>query len=303
MTVATVSLLASTLVATSAAIASTTPTCGGRDATLVGTPGDDVLIGTPGRDVIVGLGGDDLIRGHGGRDIICGGAGNDTIYGGKGRDRLRGGPGADRVHRGGRMTTLLEDSPQEGADLAYFEEIGFAPEYGDQVRMIHKWTDDVRLAVHGSPTDADLETIDRVIADLDGLLDPIEVRLVTAGQNADVYFAKRSEFSSLDPQYVSPNLGYFDVRWNGHGVIYTATVLISTEVTQSVRDHLIREEITQSLGLMSDSWSHPRSMFYQGWSETHSFSALDETLVRLLYRQELVPGMPEDEAMAVLRGS
>ncbi len=37
--------------------------CAGRDATIVGTNGDDVLIGTDGVDVIVGLGGDDVIRG------------------------------------------------------------------------------------------------------------------------------------------------------------------------------------------------------------------------------------------------
>lgn len=33
------------------------PTCGGVQATIVGTPWEDVLIGTPGRDVIVGRGG------------------------------------------------------------------------------------------------------------------------------------------------------------------------------------------------------------------------------------------------------
>ena len=90
------------------------PRCGGRVATIVGTPGRDRLRGTRRADVIVGLGGRDLIRGRGGRDIICGrkgndrlfgGRGNDLLIGGKGRDKLFGGPGRDRL-KGGRGRDL-----------------------------------------------------------------------------------------------------------------------------------------------------------------------------------------------------
>ncbi len=45
--------------------------CLGRDATIVGTSGDDRLHGTPHADVIVGMGGDDRIDGAGGNDRIC----------------------------------------------------------------------------------------------------------------------------------------------------------------------------------------------------------------------------------------
>ena len=41
-----------------------TPTCGGRPATHIGTPGDDVLVGTNGDDVMVGRGGNDVLRGR-----------------------------------------------------------------------------------------------------------------------------------------------------------------------------------------------------------------------------------------------
>ncbi len=73
------------------------PVCGGKPATLIGTPGKDSLTGTAGRDVIVALGGNDTINGLGGNDTICGGAGNDTIRGGDGDDIARGRGGSDRV--------------------------------------------------------------------------------------------------------------------------------------------------------------------------------------------------------------
>jgi len=74
--------------------------CDGRQATIIGTAGNDRIVGTAGPDVIVGLGGDDEIAGLGGDDVICGGDGNDKISGGDGNDRLFGGPGDDDLAGG-----------------------------------------------------------------------------------------------------------------------------------------------------------------------------------------------------------
>jgi len=71
--------------------------CGGLEATIIGTPGNDTLTGTSGADVIAGLQGDDVITGLGGDDIICGGRGNDVLIGGQGFDQLFGAQGNDRL--------------------------------------------------------------------------------------------------------------------------------------------------------------------------------------------------------------
>ncbi|MBA3266993.1 MAG: S8 family serine peptidase [Acidimicrobiia bacterium] len=92
------------------------PSCGGRRATIVGTPGNDRLTGTAGPDVIVGLGGADSIYGLDGNDVICGGAGNDVVDGGAGndiiegeagKDRAIGGVGDDDVRGGGEADSLF----------------------------------------------------------------------------------------------------------------------------------------------------------------------------------------------------
>jgi carboxypeptidase T len=99
------------------------PTCGGEEATIIGTPGRDrgpgKLVGTAGADVIVALGGGDVVRAAGGADIVCAGggpdavrgqrggdrllgeAGRDSLVGGDGPDELRGGPGRDRCRDDG----------------------------------------------------------------------------------------------------------------------------------------------------------------------------------------------------------
>ena len=90
-------------------------TCAGKDATIVGTAGDDNLVGTSKRDVIVGLQGNDTIDGLEGKDIVCGAAGSDTIRGrgdgdllkgGGGDDQLKGGDGNDVLRGGGGFDQL-----------------------------------------------------------------------------------------------------------------------------------------------------------------------------------------------------
>lgn len=75
-------------------------TCFGREATIVGTSGNDRLVGTPGTDVIIGRNGHDVIHGRGGDDFICGNLGfepepnydtGDDLFGGPGNDHLDGG--------------------------------------------------------------------------------------------------------------------------------------------------------------------------------------------------------------------
>lgn len=103
------------------------PTCFGRTATIVATPGfvtagtagPDVIVGTNGRDDIRGnggadlicaLGGDDSVRGGGGDDRIDLGAGNDGADGQGGRDRIIGGPGADDIAGSAGADTLVGGS-------------------------------------------------------------------------------------------------------------------------------------------------------------------------------------------------
>lgn len=131
-----------------AAATSSTPTCNGRPATIVGTSGNDNLRGTDGPDVIVALGGNDTIDGLAGNDIICAGGGNDVIragwgndvvlagagrdvirgsrgndalYGQSGRDDIQGGTGADTLVGGDHLDTLLGGT---GNDVCWGRAVG-----------------------------------------------------------------------------------------------------------------------------------------------------------------------------------
>jgi Ca2+-binding RTX toxin-like protein len=116
--VATTILLAAGLVlAVPDTSAAAPPTCGGRPATIVGTPGADTLVGTRGPDVVVGRGGDDVLRGRGGDDLLCGGDGRDELSGGRGDDELYGGRSARETDRGGTYYVGDRLAPGPGNDL------------------------------------------------------------------------------------------------------------------------------------------------------------------------------------------
>jgi metallophosphoesterase (TIGR03767 family) len=90
--------------------------CRGKQATIVGSPGDDTIRGTGDRDVIVAEGGDDQIDGGGGNDLICAGDGADTVNGEGGNDDIRGEGGRDRARGGGGNDELDGQGGEDDLD-------------------------------------------------------------------------------------------------------------------------------------------------------------------------------------------
>jgi hypothetical protein len=64
--------------------------------------------------------------------------------------------------------------------------------------------------------------------------------------------------------------------------------------------HLLREELTQSLGLAKDSNKYPESIFYADWTTTNKYANIDRDLVRLLYHPEMAVGLTETQVEETL---
>ncbi len=189
---------------------------------------------------------------------------------------------------------------QEERALAYLSEIGFGAEYDSVDEGLHKWAQEIRIKIHGEPTDADLETLEQVVTELNNLLSGIGLTLTEEAANVDIYFSPKSDFSAIEPSYVPVNLGFFRVWFDEDGAIHRGRILIATQETnQAERSHLIREELTQSLGLFKDSWRYSDSVFYEGWTTTSEFGPLDVSTIRLLYSTQVKPGMTRNQVQDV----
>lgn len=191
----------------------------------------------------------------------------------------------------------------QGRELAYFEQVAFGAEDGQVDGRIRKWRRDIRFTVLGSPSAADLEVIDGVIAELDELVAPLHVSRVTEQPNALILFLGKPNRFVPDPAAVRDTDGKVSVFTAADGEILAATVFIPAHRLEGRRRaHVIREEMTQGLGLLKDSWWFPDSIFYEGVYAATELAAIDRSLIRLLYRPEILPGMSSAEAMAALAG-
>jgi hypothetical protein len=191
--------------------------------------------------------------------------------------------------------------PLEQEEIDYFLTIALGVEFGNSEARVRKWTRDLQIKVSGKPTADDRATLDQVVAELNGLQDQVRLELVDELPNVEMIFAPEAEFSTLEPNYQPTNYGFFWVYWDSKGEIYRARILISTvKVDQEERSHLIREELTQSLGLMRDSIKRPDSIFYANRSQVSEYAEIDETLIKLLYLEAIEPDMTEGQVRDVL---
>lgn len=176
--------------------------------------------------------------------------------------------------------------PLSHRDLAdaYYQEIVKRTENGDIAFFPRRWAGHIRIQIHGDPNPDDLFELDHVVAELNELVAPIQLELTGTDANLDLYFIPVNDFSETLSQYTSYNPGFHWVWWDDGGTIYRAVVLISTtNLSQSARNHIIREELTQSLGFLNDSAKYPDSIFYRGWSTTARFSELDRLIIQKHY--------------------
>jgi len=187
-------------------------------------------------------------------------------------------------------------------EIDYFSEIAFGAEFGDEIPVIKKWNKNIRVKIEGEPTSEDLEIINNIMVDLNELISGIKIKLVEKKENLIITFSPESDFGSIDQNYIPTNYGFFWALWHDDNyAIYNARILVSSaEITQNERSHLIREELTQSLGLMNDSDKYKDSMFYQEWTDVTEFSDIDRAVIKLLYLKKIKPGMTKDQIVKIL---
>ncbi len=185
--------------------------------------------------------------------------------------------------------------------LGAFRTVAGGSEYGGSGMSIRKWAAPVRLAVHGEPTEDDLDAVRRAMGWLNGIKGYPGISLVTKDANADIWFVKLDNMKNVVDGYVVGNWGFFWTEFDSQSIT-KGTVAIASDVTsQTVRNHLILEELIQSMGLMQDQYTAEDSIFYGNWTTVQQPSEMDRVLAEMLYLPEVRNGMEMEEAIQILR--
>ena len=186
------------------------------------------------------------------------------------------------------------------AELDYFFEVAMNIEFGSSgTQRIRKWRTDLLIEVHGTPELADLEELDLVISELNELQSEVTLSVVESGGNVQLYFSDVESFRAEERNYVNGNDGFFWTYWSG-GPIVRANIFVAASQAEIYRRHLLREELTQSLGLMNDSYLYDDSMFYARWTDVTEFSDIDTTIITMLYRADIQVNMDASDVLDVL---
>jgi len=209
--------------------------------------------------------------------------------------------------------TLKDDPKPLGNELSeaqlYFLSIAFGTEFGGASPVIRKWTSEVKIFMADSTYQELNQELNLVIAELNDLIETISIRrvntraesnLVLYCGNADVFVR---DYEPATQNVIKNNFGLFWIYWNNQSELIRGNVFVDTQRTQGVncQRHLLREELTQSLGIMQDSGQFSDSIFQQSWTCTNTYAAVDTMVIKLLYHPLVKPGMSKQQVTAIIQ--
>ena len=181
--------------------------------------------------------------------------------------------------------------------LSYYEEVCLNREWQGKLEAPVRFINDIKIYVSGRNDDTLLLELDKIVEELNWLISDINIYIVDEEKNSNItiYLGGMKDYlkqlncdkSQLKKRKfrLENNWGMF---WVTHynGVIENSEIFIDVERTSTdeERKHLLREELTQSMGLFNDSNKYPKSIFYSSWVEdTTEYTDIDKAIIKLLY--------------------
>ena len=205
----------------------------------------------------------------------------------------------------GEITVNLR-LPEE--TISYFKDIALGFEFGNSSMITRKWVTNMKVFVGGSPSNTLISELNTVIADLNELTTDFAIEIVsdTLESNYYVYFGSGSDYAKIFPSVsslVGSNWGLFSIFWNGSNQLFRGYMYVDIFRANVLEQrHLLREELTQSLGLARDSPQYSESIFQQSFdTKTTEFSEIDEDIISLLYHPDMGIGLTSAQVDVRLR--
>jgi hypothetical protein len=192
--------------------------------------------------------------------------------------------------------------------IEYFKDIALGFEFGGASAITRKWPNDLRIYVSGDASAEILAELDTIILEINELAtDGFEIELVSdsLASNCHIFFGDAATYADQYPEVtnqVNVNWGLFYVYWNSQDQFTRGHMYVDiTRANLVEQKHLLREELTQSLGLAQDSPQYQESIFQINWTTTTEYAPIDRELIRLLYHPLMQIGLDDAEVDQQLR--
>jgi hypothetical protein len=198
----------------------------------------------------------------------------------------------------------------------YFGEVAFHRHFPGVLMPLRRWDAEAPPVVmmRGEPTPRDVRTLRQVIAELRELTG-LDIRFTTDPREStlDVYLSVthaglHRAFPNTQNRIVNGAVGLFVVDASKDGIIVRATAGVAGSRPdgtpygdRTLLDHVIREEVTQAIGLLNDSPRYRGSIFQQDpYDRPTEYLEIDREIIRLLYDPNVKAGMPPHAVEAAI---
>ena len=209
---------------------------------------------------------------------------------------------------GNTFSSLEGLSDYEIDVIEYFKEVALGFEFGNASKITRKWESALKIFVDGEPNSELLDELDDILLEINELAkNGFQVVIVEEPSisNFYIFFGTGTDYAQLYPSQsglVGSNWGLFSLYWNSDNQFTTGHMYVDiVRADMNEQKHLLREELTQSLGLARDSQKYTESIFQSSWTITNEYAEIDKDLIRLLYHPDMKIGLRENQVHDVLR--
>lgn len=191
--------------------------------------------------------------------------------------------------------------------VAYFKEVVLNMEYttgeGDAT-VVQKWDRPISYRIEGVPDHRDAELLNEFTKQLNQVEGFPGMRAATGlEQNVTISFLHDKDFVPQFAHLLKGERADGVVQfwyYNNTNEIYSGRIGYRKDASQKTRESVIPEEIVNLLGI-SDTTARKDSITYQYSNEATEPSAVDWSIIKLLYNPKIRCGMTAAECETVIR--
>lgn len=174
-----------------------------------------------------------------------------------------------------------------------------------------KWNNNIKIHVFFQEYIKDLDIeLDSIIKEINNLSETIKLERTKDIKKANLtlFFCSDKFYKKKIPSVTRPllknNYGLCTIFYNNNFVINKASVYIDIYRTKNLncQKHILREELTHSLGVVNDI-NMENSIFNQKWQCTTKYSMFDKLIVKFFLSKNIEPGMTKKEIINIYQSS
>lgn len=200
--------------------------------------------------------------------------------------------------------------PKESLSPAakYMLDVALTAELGTNgSQRIKKWSSEMRVYFSDTVRTELKEEFKLIQSEINAISEDFRMVQVEERNAANflIFVSDGETFAQYEPNarpFIENNDGLVWIYWDGGFNITRGSMLVDITKLDSLdcQKHILREELTQGLGLLNDTFDHPTSIFYQRYTCFPSYADIDLALLELFLSNKIQAGMTSSQVLTAL---